>query len=176
MQRLEAFIDEHQENSESLYDAASAYSIVSGIYHEKDIARSKVYAERAVSLIRQAVEQGYSDFSRMQTDADLDPIRDVKGFIDIMQASNVGLRYAAVWNNSTWLESRQSHGLSPTGSPCEMPGHAGRWLSCRLDQHRFDQRGTGHRFGLASPNDSGCRPGNACPSTSQCGGSGTADG
>ncbi len=112
-QRLETFIDEHQENSESLYDAASAYAIASGIYREIEITRSKIYAERSVSLIRRAIEQGYTDFSHLQTDPDLDPIRDVKGFIDIMQASNVDLRYAAVWNNSTWLESRQSHGLAP---------------------------------------------------------------
>ena len=113
MQRLEAFVDAHEQEPESLYDAACVYSVVSGAYGAQDIARSKVYAERAVSLIRQAVDHGYGDFSHMQIDADLDPIRDVKGFTDIMQASNVDLRYAAVWNNSAWLESLQSHGLSP---------------------------------------------------------------
>ncbi len=113
MQRLETLIEDQAADNEVLYDAASAYSTVSGIYRDRDIARSKVYAARAVSLIRQAMEQGYDEFSRLQTDADLDPIRDASGFHDIMRASNVDLRYAAVWNSSTWLESQQSHGLSP---------------------------------------------------------------
>lgn len=113
MQRLEALIAEHLQSSQWLYDAACVYSIVSEHYAESDIARSKVYTERSLSLIRQAVEQGYRDFSHMQTDDNLAAIRADKRFEDILHGGSVDLRYAAVWNYSAWLESRQSHGLSP---------------------------------------------------------------
>lgn len=112
LQQLEASIDEDPENSTSLYAAACTYSVLSGIYREKDIARAKVCSECALSLIRQAIEHGYADLGNLQTDADLDPLRNVKGFVDIMQSRSFTLRYAAVWNNSGLFESQQSHGLS----------------------------------------------------------------
>jgi formylglycine-generating enzyme required for sulfatase activity len=113
MKRLEAFIEENKEDTDAFYNSAYAYSIASGAFKETDAAKSKVYANQAISLITQAVSQGYSNYSHMQKDADLDPIRQQDGFIKIMQAGNLALHYATVWNTSTEFESLESHGLSP---------------------------------------------------------------
>lgn len=113
MERLETFLEDHHENANALGDAARACSVASGVFRDSNIARSTVYADRAVSLIKQAVELGYAEYSLMQTDADFDPIRDVNGFVEMMEAGNNSLRYAVVWNNSHWRQSQVSHGLSP---------------------------------------------------------------
>ena len=113
MKRLESFIATNRDDIDSLYDAARAYSVASGVFKETDADKSKVYADRAISLITQAISNGYSNYLQMQADADLDPIRQQKGFIEIMQAGKLDLRYAAVWNPSSEFESLESHGLSP---------------------------------------------------------------
>jgi tetratricopeptide (TPR) repeat protein len=113
MKRLESFIETNKDGGDSLYDAACAYSIASGVFKETDATKSKVYADRAISLITQSISKGYSSYSHMQADADLDHIRQQNGFIEIMQAGNLDLRYAAVWNPSSEFESSESHGLSP---------------------------------------------------------------
>ena len=40
----------------------------------------KSLSERALSLLRKAIENGYADYRHMQEDADLDPIRDLPAF------------------------------------------------------------------------------------------------
>ena len=39
----------------------------------KDQAKSKSLSERALSLLRKAIQNGYADYKHMQEDADLDP-------------------------------------------------------------------------------------------------------
>ncbi|MEZ6127574.1 MAG: SUMF1/EgtB/PvdO family nonheme iron enzyme [Planctomycetaceae bacterium] len=73
----------------------------------------KLYADRAVALLERAIEAGYSNYSHMQEDPDLDPIRDHGGFLALMKPGNLDLRYTAVWNESSQFESKESHGLSP---------------------------------------------------------------
>jgi formylglycine-generating enzyme required for sulfatase activity len=114
MKSMETFIEANRDDTGSLYDAACAYSITSGAFKDTDATKSNVFADRAVSLITLAVSKGYSNYSHMQEDADLDPIRQHDGFIQIMKAGNLGLRYSAVWNTSTDFVSMESHGLSPT--------------------------------------------------------------
>ncbi|GAH14745.1 unnamed protein product, partial [marine sediment metagenome] len=80
--------------------AACAYSICSKVFKEEDTAKLNIYADRAIRLIKESVSKGYSNYSQMQADADLDPIRETEGFTRIMKAGNLELRYAAVWNTS----------------------------------------------------------------------------
>ena len=112
MKRLEPFIKENENDAGSLYDAACAYSIASKVFEGKDAAKSKVFANRAVALIRQAIENGYNNYSHMEDNSDLDPIREHPDFQKIIQGGNLDVRYAVVWNPSTKFESQESHGLS----------------------------------------------------------------
>lgn len=113
IKRLESFVEQHQDDDGALYDAACAYSICSSVYQETDPAKSKNYAERAVNLVKQAVAKGYQNYSHMQTDSDLDPIRKHGEFVELMQKGQLDHRFAAVWNISSDFESLESHGLSP---------------------------------------------------------------
>jgi hypothetical protein len=54
-----------------LYDFASIYSLASA----KDKAKQDEYAQRAVALLRQAVQAGYKDVAQLKRDDDLDPLR-----------------------------------------------------------------------------------------------------
>jgi len=111
--RLETIIQEGRDNDATLYAAACAYSLVSGVFRERDPIKSRLYANKAVALLRQAIAFGYNNYSHIQEDADLDPVRDHESFVELMKAGGLHLRYAAVWNESTQFESRESHGLSP---------------------------------------------------------------
>ena len=68
MKRLEAFVEENAADMGALYDAACAYSLASEAIKAKDTAKSKAYADRAVALLKQAVSNGYSNYSHVQTD------------------------------------------------------------------------------------------------------------
>jgi formylglycine-generating enzyme required for sulfatase activity/tRNA A-37 threonylcarbamoyl transferase component Bud32/tetratricopeptide (TPR) repeat protein len=113
MKRLESFIEVNKDDATSLYEAARAYSIASKTFLETDTAKSNTYSNRAVSLIKEAVSRGFLDYSQMQNDAALDPIREVKAFSEFAQAE-FGIRYTGVWNASTEFESREYQGDSPT--------------------------------------------------------------
>lgn len=113
IKRLESFVEQHQDDDGALYDAACAYSICYSVYQATDPAKSKNYAERAFSLVKQAVAKGYQNYSHMQTDSDLDPIRKHGEFVELMQKGQLDHRFAAVWNISSDFESLESHGLSP---------------------------------------------------------------
>ena len=50
-------------------------------------------------MLREAIKNGDADFDHMQEDADLDPIRDLPAFGEIMKAGHPDRRYAAVWSS-----------------------------------------------------------------------------
>ena len=108
-------IEENQDKDGTLYDSACAYSVASGVYEEQDVTKANLYADRAVGLLERAIEAGYSNYSHMQEDPDLDTLRDHDGFLELMKPGNLDLRYTAVWNESARFDSKESHGLSPEG-------------------------------------------------------------
>ena len=112
MKRLETFITE---DPGTLYDIACAYSIGSGVFRDKDADKSKVYVERAIALLADAVTHGYHNFSHIQIDADLDPIRHHAGFLEITKGPP-DRRYATIWQTSAEYESQGTHGISPQDS------------------------------------------------------------
>ena len=81
----------------------------------KDVAKGKVYADRAVALLRSAIRNGYSDYKDMQTNPALDPIREHPGFQEILKAGRPDRSYAAVWRATSTFTSVESHGLDPAG-------------------------------------------------------------
>ena len=96
------------------YDAARAYALASQAVARKDQARSKSLSERALSLLRTAIESGYADYKHMQEDADLDPLRELPAFADIMKAGHLDRSYAAVWTGDFRFEASPLLGLDPT--------------------------------------------------------------
>ncbi|MDA1051276.1 MAG: protein kinase [Planctomycetota bacterium] len=113
MQRLEAAISQSPGDLDMLYNGACAYSLASGVFTAEEVAKSKVYADRASALLRDAIAAGYDNYEHMQQDVDLDPLRTHPGFAELMGAGKLDRRYAAVWNVSTAFESTELHGLAP---------------------------------------------------------------
>jgi len=67
-------------NGAGLYNFACLYAVASA----KDKTNQDVYAQRAVALLRQAVEAGYKDVAQMKKDADLDPPRQRDDFQNLL--------------------------------------------------------------------------------------------
>ena len=114
MERLEADLKNQPQDSELHYDAARAYALASQAVSRKDQARSKSLSERALSLLRKAIENGYVDYRHMQEDADLDPLRGLTAFADIMKPGHLERSYAAVWMGEFRFETSPIFGLDPT--------------------------------------------------------------
>ncbi len=64
-------------------------------------------------MLKAAIENGYSDFNHMQEDSDLDPIRDLPAFGEIMKAGRPDRSYAAVWDGEFRFEAIARYGLDP---------------------------------------------------------------
>ncbi|QJW93905.1 tetratricopeptide repeat protein [Frigoriglobus tundricola] len=67
------------EDAETTYVAASVYSITS-VTHAAD-------QTKALDLLRQAIRDGYGDLATMAHDADMNPLRAVQEYQNIMQAA-----------------------------------------------------------------------------------------
>ena len=119
LEALEAALKNQPQDSRLHYDAACAYALASQAVARKDQARSKSLSERALSLLRKAIENGYKaiengydDYRHMQEDADLDPLRQLPAFADIMKAGQ-DRSYAAVWAGDVRFEASPLLGLDP---------------------------------------------------------------
>jgi formylglycine-generating enzyme required for sulfatase activity/tetratricopeptide (TPR) repeat protein len=114
LERLEATLKNQPQDSELHYDAARAYALASQAVAGKDQARSKALSERALSLLRKAIENGYIDYRHMQEDADLDPLRGLPAFADIMKPGHLERSYAAVWMGDFRFDASPILGLDTT--------------------------------------------------------------
>jgi eukaryotic-like serine/threonine-protein kinase len=114
LRALEATIKKHPEDAELRYDAARAFSLVSKATSRFDKTKGRQLAERCLQLIRELVKNDEADFSKMDEDADLDPIRDDPAFSEIMKAGHPDRRYAAVWSSDASFEAFPIYGLDAT--------------------------------------------------------------
>ena len=114
LEALEAALKKQPQDSVLHWNAACAYSQASHAVARKDQAKSKSLSERAIHLLQTAVQNGYSDYNHMQEDADLDPIRGLPAFIEIMKAGHLDCSYAAVWAGDFRFEAIPLFGLDPT--------------------------------------------------------------
>ncbi len=73
----------------NLFQAACGFSLcIAGVAHLKnadqltpdELARQERYAARALDALSRAVAKGYKDFTAIETDPDLDPVRGFPGF------------------------------------------------------------------------------------------------
>src|SRR5205807_1067241 len=98
----------------------------------KELARSRSLSERALSLLRKAITNGYDEYKHMQEDADLDPLRGLPAFADIMNAGHLERSYTAVWTGEFQFSASPIFGLDPTAhlKRCrELVGHGYRMVA-----------------------------------------------
>ncbi|MGA2033480.1 MAG: SUMF1/EgtB/PvdO family nonheme iron enzyme, partial [Thermoguttaceae bacterium] len=114
VKRLEAVLVANGAESGLSYNAACAYSLASRIVAKKDADKAKSYADRAVSLLKDAVASGDVDYLHMQSDPDLDPLLEHPGFLKILKGGKLDRRYTAIWFASEALTSTEVHGLDPS--------------------------------------------------------------
>ena len=110
-EKLEAALQKQPQDAGLHYDAACAYALASQPLAKKDPAKGRDRAERAIHLLQTAIQNGYSNYNHMQEDADLDPIRDLPAFIEIMKVGHVDRSYAAVWTGDDRFEASPLFGL-----------------------------------------------------------------
>ena len=112
-ERLEAALKEQPIDLGLYYNTACAYALASQAYAKTDQAKSRNHAERAIHLLQAAIRNGYSNYSHMQEDSDLDPLRDLPAFAEIMKGGHPDRRYTAVWTFDAGYEATPSYGLDP---------------------------------------------------------------
>jgi tetratricopeptide (TPR) repeat protein/tRNA A-37 threonylcarbamoyl transferase component Bud32 len=66
--------------ADTLYQLARLYAVVSAA----DVSRKKIYADRAVDLLRSSVAAGFKNFTQLKKETDLDPIRSRKDFQELL--------------------------------------------------------------------------------------------
>ena len=110
---LEAALKSQPKDLNLAYNAACAYALASQALGRNDETKRQPLADRAIGLLKAAIANGYSDFNHMQEDADLDPIRGLPEFGEIMKGRHLDRAYAAVWTGDVGLEANPVFGLDP---------------------------------------------------------------
>jgi formylglycine-generating enzyme required for sulfatase activity len=95
------------------YDAARALSVASKAISRTDKFKGRQLADRCLQLLKEAVNNGDADFSKMGEDDDLDPIREYPAFADIMKAGHPDRRYTGVWSSDASFEAIAIYGVDP---------------------------------------------------------------
>jgi formylglycine-generating enzyme required for sulfatase activity len=126
---LELLLKQQPGDAGLRYDAACAYALAARAVDRADKACGAALAQRAVGLLRQAIQEGYSDYGYIEEDADLDPIRDLPGFAELMKAWHLERRYASVWTQDARAEAIPIYGLDP-------PAHLQRARDFRAQGYR----------------------------------------
>ena len=111
--RLEAALKGRPGDPGLAYDAACGYSLASRALDRPGRAGGRSQAERAIQLLRAAIDNGYSNFDHIQEDSDLDPIRGLPAFGEVIAAGQSDRRHAAVWIADARFERAACYGLDP---------------------------------------------------------------
>ncbi len=111
IEALEAALKEQPQDSDLHYNAARACSLASQVLAGKDQAKGRELAERALCLLRTAIENGYTNYKQLQEDTDLDPVRETPAFSEIMKAGHPDRSYTAVWAGDVSFEASPLLGL-----------------------------------------------------------------
>jgi serine/threonine protein kinase/tetratricopeptide (TPR) repeat protein len=112
-EKLESELNTEPRDAGLHYDAACAYALASRARAQEAEAQRRALADRAIALLRKAVENGYSDYANMQEDPDLDPIRDRPEVGEILKAGRLDRTYSAVWDGALRFEAIVLYGLDP---------------------------------------------------------------
>ena len=117
LKKLESMLPKEPGNGVALFYLACAYARASDVTsrgNAERVRQSKQYADRAVALLNQAVDAGFSMIGSMKDNPDLRSLDDYQPFNDFLRKHRLDLEYSAVWRNSATQESAESHGLDPS--------------------------------------------------------------
>jgi serine/threonine protein kinase/formylglycine-generating enzyme required for sulfatase activity len=109
--KLESSLPEHMSHSRCLYLYSRAYAVAARIENEKK--RSAKLVDRAVALLKGAINHGFADYSDLGADPDFESVWTHPVIRQIFGPMELPLRYAAVWGNNPRWESAEAHGVSP---------------------------------------------------------------
>ena len=110
---LEAALRGRPADSDLKYDAARAYAGASRPIGPKNSKKAQQLAGRAIELLRELLQGGFQNFGRIEDEPDLDPIRDLPAFTEIMEQSHPDRRYVAVWTRDDRFEAVSNRGTDP---------------------------------------------------------------
>jgi formylglycine-generating enzyme required for sulfatase activity len=113
MTRLDTAVAASAKDADSLYVAARAFAVAARVVAEGDADKAVAYRDRAVALLREAIANGYTNYLNIVSDADLDPLREHPGYLDLLKAGKLEYRYLGVWHPVAELTSMEVHGLDP---------------------------------------------------------------
>ncbi|HKI19965.1 MAG TPA: SUMF1/EgtB/PvdO family nonheme iron enzyme, partial [Isosphaeraceae bacterium] len=112
-EKLEDALRTQPKDVDLAYNAACAYSLAAQALGKKDQAKRQSLADRAIGVLKTAIENGCSDYNHIQEDADLDPIRDLPAFVEIVKGGHPDRSYAAVWSGEPGFEASPIFGVDP---------------------------------------------------------------
>ncbi len=95
--RLEAALKRQPRDPDLAYNAACAYALASRALAGPGRSGGQSQADRAIQLLRSVIAGGYSDYDHIQEDTDLDPIRGLPAFGELMAAGQPDRRHGAAW-------------------------------------------------------------------------------
>jgi formylglycine-generating enzyme required for sulfatase activity len=96
-----------------VYEAARVYSEVAAARARTDAQESQLYVERAISLLKRAIADGYDDYGSMRIDESLDALRPRPEFDQLLGNGRTSQLYCAQWWPSDAFRSTGFHGLNP---------------------------------------------------------------
>jgi formylglycine-generating enzyme required for sulfatase activity/tetratricopeptide (TPR) repeat protein len=111
--KLEAALKRQPNDPGLYYDAACAFAAAGQALARTDRPRSARDAGRAIALLQAAIGLGYSDYDRIQDESDLDFIRDLPAFAELMKAGRLDRGYTAVWSAGPRFEAIPTYGIDP---------------------------------------------------------------
>jgi serine/threonine protein kinase/formylglycine-generating enzyme required for sulfatase activity/tetratricopeptide (TPR) repeat protein len=118
---LDAAIAKQPQDATLRYDAARAFSMAAKAITRSDQEQSRKWADRALGLLQEVVQDGEADFGRIDDEPAFDPIREAPGFVEVIKAGHPERRYAAVWSSDGRFEATPIYGTDP----------AAHWHRCR---------------------------------------------
>ncbi len=116
---VESALKANPRDSDLYYDVACAYSLAAHAVMAASPARGQEMGVRAIQLLKDAIRNGFSDYDHMEEDVDLESIRSLPAFGEIMKAGHLHRRYAAVWSGDTRFEAVPVYGLDPAAHEAE---------------------------------------------------------
>ncbi len=97
VRRLETLIQANAEDGAFLFYAGRAFAQASHIVDNSDPTRAELYRQRAVSLLSQSLQQGFTDAEKLLTDPDLAPLRSDRGYQQLIANESLRTRYSGIW-------------------------------------------------------------------------------
>ncbi len=110
--KLEAALKTQPNDLGLAYLAARAYAVASHAIASKDEPKRRSLADRAIGLLKKATENGLLWYTAM-TDFDLDLIRDMPQFSQIIKAGHLDRLYSAAWGGENLFDGHAVYGLDP---------------------------------------------------------------